>query len=306
MDFLRGNAAYGLLALSIGACGGTAIIDPPDDDGTGGSGTGTGTGTATGTGTGTNTGTATGTGTGTGTGTATGTGTGTGSGTCGNGVPEGNEECDDGNQDNTDACLEGCIAAFCGDGFTWAGVETCDNGQTCGADGWAVDFGQPPAKTSWGIYLSAPPSQQNPSSVVFPTPVFGTDGNQTTPYPTNENENSATFSPVQVIPSTLSFQSWHVDEGSDVDNKAFSISVDGGNTYVTVMDCMTNGDGYPMCQLFQGPRGPDQWDTVAIPVPEDLVGQKGIIRIDYDTLDACCSFEQGWYLRNANFFTICP
>ena len=45
---------------------------------------------------------------------------------------------------------------------------------------------------------------------------------------------------------------------------------------------------------------------MTIPVPAALVGQKGIVRIDYDTLDACCSFEQGWYLRSANFFTICP
>ncbi|MEQ9324190.1 MAG: hypothetical protein RIF41_33820, partial [Polyangiaceae bacterium] len=168
-----------------------------------------------------------------------------------------------------------------------------------------VDLGQPPAKTSWSIYAAAPPSQQNPS-VSFPGLAFGTDGNQTTPYPSDENENSATLSPVQVIPANLTFESWHVDEGTNVDNKAFSISVDGGNSFVPVMDCMTNGGGYPMCQLFQGPRPGNQWDTVSIPVPAMLVGQKGIIRIDYDTLDACCSFEQGWYLRNANFFIICP
>jgi cysteine-rich repeat protein len=47
--------------------------------------------------------------------------------TCGDSVvvsPD--EECDDGNLDNTDACLADCHAASCGDGFVWAGVEGCD------------------------------------------------------------------------------------------------------------------------------------------------------------------------------------
>jgi hypothetical protein len=41
-----------LLLAAVGACGGTAIIDPLDDDGAGGTGTGTTTGTGTGTSTG--------------------------------------------------------------------------------------------------------------------------------------------------------------------------------------------------------------------------------------------------------------
>jgi len=54
---------------------------------------------------------------------------------CGNGVQEGNEECDDGNGDNTDACLNTCVVASCGDTFVWLGVETCDppDGTTCDA-----------------------------------------------------------------------------------------------------------------------------------------------------------------------------
>ncbi|WAS93589.1 DUF4215 domain-containing protein [Nannocystis punicea] len=47
---------------------------------------------------------------------------------CGNGEVEGGEECDDGNDDNTDACLINCIDAFCGDDFVQAGVEECDDG----------------------------------------------------------------------------------------------------------------------------------------------------------------------------------
>ncbi len=38
------------------------------------------------------------------------------------------EECDDGNPDNGDDCLDSCLAASCGDGFVFAGVEDCDGG----------------------------------------------------------------------------------------------------------------------------------------------------------------------------------
>jgi hypothetical protein len=47
---------------------------------------------------------------------------------CGNGIPEGSEQCDDGNGDNTDACLDTCETAACGDGFVRAGLEQCDDG----------------------------------------------------------------------------------------------------------------------------------------------------------------------------------
>lgn len=55
---------------------------------------------------------------------------------CGNGIPEAGEACDDGDADNTDECLVGCIAATCGDTYVWAGHETCDDGnilvEACG------------------------------------------------------------------------------------------------------------------------------------------------------------------------------
>ena len=49
-------------------------------------------------------------------------------GVCGDGIVEGDEECDDANDDNTDACLDTCLAATCGDGFVQADVEECDDG----------------------------------------------------------------------------------------------------------------------------------------------------------------------------------
>ena len=48
--------------------------------------------------------------------------------TCGDGVVQPPEECDDGNDDQTDGCTPLCRAAACGDGFVRAGVEQCDDG----------------------------------------------------------------------------------------------------------------------------------------------------------------------------------
>ena len=46
---------------------------------------------------------------------------------CGNGVLEVGEECDDGNADNDDTCLDTCVEASCGDGYVGPG-EGCDDG----------------------------------------------------------------------------------------------------------------------------------------------------------------------------------
>ena len=55
--------------------------------------------------------------------------------TCGDGFVEaGVEECDDGNTDDTDACAQ-CKNATCGDGFVEAGVEECDDGNDVPDDG---------------------------------------------------------------------------------------------------------------------------------------------------------------------------
>ncbi len=53
---------------------------------------------------------------------------------CGDGVLEGNEGCDDGNQVDTDACRNSCVAAACGDGVVQAGVEACDDGNQVDTD----------------------------------------------------------------------------------------------------------------------------------------------------------------------------
>ncbi len=53
---------------------------------------------------------------------------------CGNGVVEGDEECDDGNDVQTDDCLNTCTAAICGDGVFHEGVEECDDGNDVDTD----------------------------------------------------------------------------------------------------------------------------------------------------------------------------
>src|SRR5262249_14139540 len=70
------------------------------------------------------------------------------SGDCGNGVIQGNEQCDDGNLISADGCTNICTITIgyngtgepsvctttCGDGIP-AGSETCDDGGTIDADG---------------------------------------------------------------------------------------------------------------------------------------------------------------------------
>ena len=53
---------------------------------------------------------------------------------CGNGVREGTEECDDGNEESTDACTNQCKTARCGDGIVRFGVEACDDGNASTTD----------------------------------------------------------------------------------------------------------------------------------------------------------------------------
>src|SRR3989344_5040063 len=53
---------------------------------------------------------------------------------CGNGQKEGNEECDDGNQDDEDACTSACKNAKCGDGLFRMGFEECDDGNQIDTD----------------------------------------------------------------------------------------------------------------------------------------------------------------------------
>jgi cysteine-rich repeat protein len=55
---------------------------------------------------------------------------------CGNGVIDGTEECDDGNNLNEDGCSSICLIEFCGDGVQQSGLgEQCDDGNSNNNDG---------------------------------------------------------------------------------------------------------------------------------------------------------------------------
>jgi cysteine-rich repeat protein len=53
---------------------------------------------------------------------------------CGNGIVQGNEQCDDGNMSNNDACTNTCMNAVCGDGFVRTNFEQCDDGNMSNND----------------------------------------------------------------------------------------------------------------------------------------------------------------------------
>lgn len=53
-------------------------------------------------------------------------------GSCGDGIVDQGEQCDDGNTDETDNCTNVCTANVCGDGYLYQGVEQCDEGSDNG------------------------------------------------------------------------------------------------------------------------------------------------------------------------------
>jgi len=53
---------------------------------------------------------------------------------CGDAIVSGDEECDDGNDDNRDGCTDQCIATECGNGVV-EGEEECDDGNDDETDG---------------------------------------------------------------------------------------------------------------------------------------------------------------------------
>jgi cysteine-rich repeat protein len=54
---------------------------------------------------------------------------------CGNSVLDAGEQCDDGNQNNNDACKNDCTPNVCGDGVVYTGVEQCDDSNQVDGDG---------------------------------------------------------------------------------------------------------------------------------------------------------------------------
>ena len=71
---------------------------------------------------------------------------------CGDGVVGPGEQCDDGNFDNTDGCIENCRFAVCGDGLVRASVESCDDGNQDEHDGCTSACGFCPSSVDAAFY----------------------------------------------------------------------------------------------------------------------------------------------------------
>ncbi len=146
----------------------------------------------------------------------------------------------------------------------------------------------------WGRYDAAPASQTH-AAVQFPSQVLGTDGNRSAPYPGSDNESSfATIGPI-TLGQSLSLSSWHVDEGgSYYDRKRIHFQADTGETWALV-DCNTGLNPQAFCTANDSSRPGDDWDAIVLDTAI-LSGQTGNLRFEYETVDGCCSFEQGWYV----------
>jgi cysteine-rich repeat protein len=60
-------------------------------------------------------------------------------------VQPGLEDCDDGNDNNNDSCLNTCQAASCGDGYLFLQDEACDDGNADNGDGCSATCTVEPA-----------------------------------------------------------------------------------------------------------------------------------------------------------------
>ncbi|MBX7078152.1 MAG: DUF4215 domain-containing protein [Nannocystaceae bacterium] len=237
---------------------------------------------------------------------------------CGDSIVQaGVEGCDDGNPDDSDGCTNACTVASCGDAIVHAGVEECDDGNGNDGDGCTnacacprLDFADAgdiagwSTSGGWALYASAPVSSN--LEVVFVTggSAVGTDGNRVPPYPGAEIETSSLTTATFVLPQTLRFHSWHVDEGgASYDTKRLSISTDGGASWTLFVDCADAALGdQPFCSYVSGPRDEFAFDDIAIDLGA-FAGSSGQVRLEYDSIDECCQFEQGWFLDDANFVT---
>lgn len=200
------------------------------------------------------------------------------------------------------------VTPVCGcDGVTYtslcevyaAGTSVRTPGSGGGGGGTVVfDFegGSPvlEATGDWQLYGAAPPSYDNPETP-FSSQVFGTDGNRVAPYPGDDNENSfATIGPI-TLGDSLSLRSWHVDEGGEYyDRKRIYFEADTGETWLLV-DCTGGVNVQAFCEFREAERLGDDWDQIALDTGI-LAGQTGNLRFEYQTLDGCCSFEQGWFI----------
>lgn len=212
-------------------------------------------------------------------------------------------QCNDGVDDDGDLLVDfpddpGCSSAF--DLYENETTTACNDGVDDDNDG-QIDLADDDCE---GAYDDR---EQPDGAFVFEHPVLGTDGNRRHPYLFDgsvEREESSATSPATMIPETLRFRSWHLDEGFAFDLKAVHVSSD-GTSFTRIAICEDDGTApYAFCQpTFV--RGVDEWDDIELPVPAEFVGQVGYVRFVYDTTDDCCEVERGWYVDALNFAQDC-
>lgn len=180
-----------------------------------------------------------------------------------------------------------------------AGVSVRPAGSGGGSGGAVLfDFdGASPileATGDWQLFGAAPPSYVL-AEVPFASQALGTDGNRLAPYPGDDNESSSvTVGPI-TLGDSLALRSWHVDEGGDYyDRKRIFFTADTGETWLLV-DCTGGVNPQAFCEYRDQTRAGDDWDSIALDTAI-LSGQTGTLRFEYQTLDGCCSFEQGWFI----------
>ena len=221
-----------------------------------------------------------------------------GRGACGTNVAADGETCS-----SCEGTACSCIDGACTEcpGF----AETNEFLTARSIEGWELEGG-------WGLFAVSPPIFGD-TATSFPGQVFGTDGNRAPPYPGAELEASTARTTPTLLPAELQFESWHVDEGgipgplpAAFDNKRVRVSIDGGMTWSTLADCSDTSVVPPaFCGARLDDRSPTDWDEIVLPVPAELVGELAIVEFAYQTLDACCDNERGWFIDSLNFATEC-
>lgn len=218
-----------------------------------------------------------------------------GNGTCVDNVLADGLDCSD---CDSGQCI--CGAGTCDDCIAFADTNLFSTQRSL--NGWELTG-------DWGLYTQAPASRSQLDGMLSPAipfgnQVLGTDGNRHDPYPGGHMEFSYARTPPTELPTSLEFQSWHLDEGAGTfDNKTIRISTDGGKTWTDIISCVLD-PLLPFCASVNT-RTADDWDSISLDLPAPLVGQEGIIEFAYDTFDGCCDFEKGWYIDVTNFATEC-
>ena len=148
------------------------------------------------------------------------------------------EECDDGNDIDTDACLSTCKDAVCGDGHVHEGVEGCDDANTKSGDGCSASCNVEPIATHehldwlWGGRIhSVDIDPADPLKMIashFGGVFRSSDGGESWVYSSDGFGTSELYRQVRRVRYHTS-DTLVVLEGRS--NLAFTVSEDGGSTW---------------------------------------------------------------------------